>query len=138
MASLNRIRTDGFKRWYERQLIECHLWLVTWFLGVITLVSGIEVAGAGPDSRIVGASLLLGGLAVTVLSWTRYRLLLLVAERLGEQAVCPKCKVYGKFKVHATWPTDLPDGGNPQLEKKGDAIWLRAHCSQCGEEWILK
>ena len=60
MASLDRIRTDGFRRWYERQLIECHAWLVSWFLGVIVLVSGIDVAGTGPASRISGALFLEG------------------------------------------------------------------------------
>jgi hypothetical protein len=97
VASLDRIRTHGFRRWYERQLIECHAWLVSWFLGVIVLVSGLEVAGNNA-SRLMGALLLLGGLAVTLYSWKRYHLLLEVAERLGEQAVCPGCQAYGKFK----------------------------------------
>ena len=83
MAALDRIRTDGFRRWYERQLIECHAWLVTWFLGVILLVSGLEVAGAGSRSRVLGVILLLSGLAITVFSWKRYHLLLEFAERLG-------------------------------------------------------
>jgi hypothetical protein len=100
VASLDRIRTHGFRRWYERQLIECHAWLVSWFLGVIVLVSGLEVAGNNA-SRLMGALLLLGGLAVTLYSWKRYHLLLEVAERLGEQAVCPGCQAYGKFRIVA-------------------------------------
>ena len=60
MASLDRIRTEGFRRWYERQLIECHAWLVSWFLGLIVLVSGLEVAGAGGASRMSGVLLLIG------------------------------------------------------------------------------
>jgi hypothetical protein len=34
-----------------------------------------------------GVLLLIGGLVVTLYSWKRYRLLLEIAERLGEQAV---------------------------------------------------
>jgi len=85
VASLDRIRTDGFRYWYQRQLIECHAWLVSWFLGVIVLVSGIEVAGADAASRMSGGLLVLGGLAIALYSWKRYRLLFEIAERLGEQ-----------------------------------------------------
>ena len=138
MASLDRIRTHGFRRWYERQLIECHAWLVSWFLGVIVLVSGIEVAGAGGASRLSGALLVLGGLAVTAYSWTRYRLLLEIAERFGEQATCPRCKAYAKFKIESSGPAPLPDGGDPVLENQGGGVWLRARCRKCGDEWMLK
>lgn len=138
MAALDTIRTDGFRRWYERQLIECHAWLVSWFLGVIVLVSGLEVAGTGPASRMSGALLVMGGLAVVLYSWKRYHLMLEIAERLGEQAICPGCKAYAKFKVHASGPNPMPDGGDPELENHGGGIWLRAQCRKCGDEWVLK
>lgn len=138
MASLDRIRTDGFRRWYERQLIECHAWLVSWFLGLILLVSGVELFGAGRGSRLVGVLLLLGGLAVTLFSWARYRLLLEIAERLGEQAACPACDTYAKFSIDASGPNPMPDGGDPSLEDHGGGIWLRARCRKCGNEWVIK
>ncbi len=138
MASLDRIRTDGFRYWYQRQLIECHAWLVSWFLGVIVLVSGIEVAGADAASRMAGGLLLLGGLAIALYSWKRYRLLFEIAERLGEQAVCPGCKAYGRFRVQRSWPAPLPDGGDSLLENHGGGVWLRAQCRKCGDEWVLK
>lgn len=137
MASLDRIRTDGFRRWYERQLIECHAWLVSWFLGVIVVVSGMELAGASVASRTSGLLLLLGGLAVTLYSWKRYRLMLEVAERLGGQAACPSCKTYAKFAVMSSGPAPLPDGGDPALENHGGGVWLRAQCKKCGREWML-
>lgn len=136
MASLDRIRTDGFRRWYERQLIECHAWLVSWFLALILLVSGLELAGKAA-SRLTGVLLALAGLAVTVYSWRRYRLLLEIAERLGEQAVCPGCENYAKFRVVASGPAPLPDGGDPVLENHGGGVWLRARCRMCGDEWTL-
>jgi len=138
VASLDRIRTHGFRRWYERQLIECHAWLLTWFLGLILLVSGLELAGAGGGSRLTGVSLLLGGLAVTLFSWKRYRLLLDVAEHLGQQAVCPACSDYGGFKVVSSGPAPLPDGGDPVLEDHGGGVWFRAKCRKCGDEWTIK
>ena len=138
MASLDRIRTDGFRRWYERQLIECHAWLVSWFLGLIVLISGLEVAGSGASSLVSGALLLSGGLAVTLYSWKRYHLLMEVAERLGQQAECPGCKAYAKFKVMSSGPAPLPDGGDPALEHHGGGVWLRAQCRKCGDEWMLR
>ena len=138
MAALDRIRTHGFRRWYERQLIECHAWLVSWFLGVIVLVSGLEIAGAGSSSRMTGAVLLLAGLAVTVFSWKRYHLLLEIAERLGEQATCPSCNVYARFAITSSGPAPLPDGGDPALENHGGGVWLRAQCRKCGDEWTMK
>lgn len=137
MASLDHIRTHGFRRWYERQLIECHAWLVSWFLGVIVLVSGLELAGKA-STRLAGVLLLLGGLAVALYSWKRYHLLLEVAERLGEQAVCPGCDAYAKFVVESSGPVPLPDGGDPTLENHGGGIWLRAKCRKCGDEWMIK
>ncbi len=138
MASLDRIRTAGFRRWYERQLIECHAWLVSWFLGLIVLVSGVELAGSGGGSRFAGIVLLLGGLAVTLFSWSRYRLLLEIAERLGNQAVCSTCGVYAGFSTMDFGPRPLPDGGDPSLENRGGGIWLRVKCKKCGDEWILR
>jgi hypothetical protein len=138
VASLDRIRTHKFRRWYERQLIECHAWLVSWFLGVIVLVSGLEVAGSGAASRVWGALLTLGGLGVAVYSWKRYHLLLEIAERLGEQAICPGCRTYAKFEVRSAGPAPLPDGGDPVLEDHGGGVWLRAQCRKCGDEWTLR
>ena len=138
MASLDRIRTDGFRRWYERQLIECHAWLLTWFLGLILLVAGLELAGTGSASRLSGLSLLFGGLLVTLFSWQRYRLMLEVAERLGEQAVCPDCDAYSNFKVVSSGPAPLPDGGDPVLEDHGGGVWFRAKCRKCGNEWTMR
>ena len=138
MAALQRIQTHGFRRWYERQLIECHAWLVSWFLGVILLVSGLEIAGRGASSRVLGVALLLAGLAVAAFSWKRYHLLLEVAERLGEQATCPTCKAYSKFKIISSGPAPLPDGGDPALENHGGGVWLRAQCRKCGDEWAIK
>lgn len=85
-----------------------------------------------------GALLLLVGLALTLYNWKRYRLLLEIAERLGQQAACPGCQAYGKFKVQSSGPAPLPDGGDPVLENIGGVIWLRVQCCKCGGEWMLK
>ena len=138
MASLDRIRTKGFRHWYERQLVECHAWLLSWFLGLIVLISGVELVGGNSQDRRVGALLLGAGLLVTLYSWRRYRLMLEIAERLGEQAVCPGCEAYAKFSVESSGPNPMPDGGDLALERESGGIWLRARCRKCGDEWMIK
>lgn len=138
MASLERIRTHGFRLWYERQLIECHAWLISCFLGIICTVSGLEVMGQHTSgSRLTGVMLAIAGAALSLLSWKRYRGMLAIAERLGERAICPGCQAYSKFRVVDSGPTPMPDGGDPEIDSLGDTIWLRAECRKCGRRWVL-
>ena len=41
------IHRHGFRRWYERQLIESHAYLALAFIALILLLSAIEVLGGG-------------------------------------------------------------------------------------------
>jgi len=138
MASLQKIRTHGFRHWYERQLIECHAWLVSCFLGIICTASGIEVAGySSLDTRLLGLALTIAGIATALFSWKRYRDMLAIAERLGERAVCPNCQTYAKFKIIASGPTPLPDGADPDIQRIGETLWLQARCRQCAHDWVI-
>jgi hypothetical protein len=138
MASLNKIRTHGFRHWYERQLIECHAWLVSCFFGIICAASGIEVSGyQALNTRLLGLTLTIAGIVLSVISWKRYHGMLAIAERLGERAVCPKCQAYAKFKVIASGPTPLPDGADPEIDRLGEAVWLQAQCRRCSHDWVI-
>lgn len=134
MAALDRIRTHGFRHWYERQLLECHAWLVSCFLGIICAASGIEVAA---QARLLGLSLTVAGIGMAYWSWRRYQAMLGIAERLGERAVCPQCQAYARFKVIDAGPTPLPDGADPDIERLGGAVWLQVRCQHCGHDWVL-
>jgi hypothetical protein len=91
VASLDRIRTHGFRRWYERQLIECHAWLVSWFLGLIVMVSGIEVAGGVPLPAFRGADGI-GQAGCHWYSWKRYHLLLELPNASVSRLYAPSAK----------------------------------------------
>lgn len=136
MASLDRIRTEGFRRWYERQLVECHAWLVSCFLGIVLVAAGMELAGE-PGQRWMGLGLVVAGLWAAAHGWERYRLMLQVAERFGEQAGCPVCRGYSSFDVTASGPLPMPDGGDPVLEGR-PTVWMQARCRKCGGEWTLR
>jgi hypothetical protein len=138
MASLDHIRTRGFRRWYERQLIECHAWLVSCFLAIIGFASGIEVFGQHTaETRLWGGLLALAGVGTALFSWRRYSSMLAIAERLGERAVCPSCGAYSNFRVLDSGPKPMPDDGDADIEHLGASVWLRARCNKCQADWVL-
>ncbi len=129
------IRRLGFRRWYERQLVVSHGYLVAAFLALIVLLAGIE--GMGYVRRSAGFYLLVavGAAAAGTLmfvAWRRFNVLLARAERFAEGAECPRCKTWGKFRViaaEATAADDPPEAGRPH--------WVRVRCNACGEQWRL-
>ena len=129
------IRRRGFRRWYERQLIESHAYLVTAFLALILLLAGYEAMEFLRGSPMYylatfgGASL--SGVLVWV-AWQRFTVLLARAELFAESADCPGCSAWGKFDVLAgesATADDPPEAGRPH--------WLRVRCRKCGECWRL-
>jgi hypothetical protein len=129
------IRRRGFRRWYERQLIESHAYLVTAFLSLILLLAGFEAMGALRGSPVyyvamVGIAAAAG--VVMWVAWQRFTVLLARAELFAESASCPRCQAWGKFDVltaESSGPDDPPEAGRPH--------WVRVRCRKCGEQWRL-
>ncbi len=136
MDTVGRLRKLGFRKWYERQLVEGHLYLTSCFLGIIAMASAIEMFGARHGSAGIVASLAvgLGGVWVCLFCWERYKRIMLVAEHIGDHAHCPACNAYGRFEVldagralHQA-PANIADP---------DEVWLKARCRKCGNEWTI-
>lgn len=129
------IERHGFRRWYERQLIESHAYLALGFVSLILLLAGMEVLG-GTDSGIRYLSILAAAAAGGVLmlvAWRRFNVLLARAEHFAEAATCPQCKAWGKFKVLAQESStvdDPPEAGRPH--------WLKVRCTKCEAAWRLE
>lgn len=129
------IERYGFRRWYERQLIESHAYLALGFVALILLLSGMELlsnAEAGLRYVIVLGTAAAGG-TLTVVARRRFGALLARAEHFGEAATCPQCKAWGKFKVLAQESSnadDPPEAGRPH--------WLSVRCKQCEAVWKLQ
>jgi hypothetical protein len=128
-----QIRRRGFRRWYERQLVESHAYLLTAFLALILLLAGFETMGALRGSplyyfAIVGVS---GAAGVLMwVAWKRFTVLLARAELFANSAACPRCQAWGAFEVlaaEATGADDPPEAGRPH--------WLRVRCRKCSEQW---
>lgn len=132
MQPSDYIQRFGFRRWYERQLIESHAYLALGFVALILMLAGAEVlgdmrSGAGYFTTLLVAAT--GGVLVLI-SWKRFNVLLARAERFAEAAECPSCKAWGKFRVlgqEAAPDDDPPEAGRPR--------WLRVCCAKCGGEW---
>ena len=102
MANLQSIRKLGFRRWYERLLIEANAWLVSCFLALVLAVALFEThnetrtdpAHSPADRRRFAWS-------APGLPYRRYFLSLRRAEVFGEGATCPHCAAYGKLHVES-------------------------------------
>lgn len=129
------IRRRGFRRWYERQLIESHAYLVTAFLSLVLLLAGFEAMDALRGTPVYYVAVVGVAAAAGTLTWVasrRFIVLLARAELFAEAAACPQCKAWGKFDVLAAERAavdDPPEAGRPH--------WVRVRCRKCGEQWQL-
>lgn len=91
----------GFRIWYERQLIESHVWFVTAFLCavlIMALMEELNLRGPGPLS-LTALGMIAAATLTGVVALRRYIRMLNRAESLAEQCVCPGCASYGVIRV---------------------------------------
>ena len=123
------IRRHGFRRWYERQLIEGHAYLVTAVFALIAVLLILETLDFERSiGGILGMVAIAGaGGAVCLFAFRQFSRLMFGAEFLAGQACCPKCAAYGRFRViHAI---DAPGALD------GRAMTVR--CRLCEAEWTI-
>ena len=95
------IRRMGFRRWYERQLLESHLFFVSGFLCLIAVMASLEDFSL----QLPGWETLLRFFAIAAGSlgflWTtrRYLVMLRLALSVAARSICEKCSTYGRFEV---------------------------------------
>jgi hypothetical protein len=121
------IRRIGFRRWYERQLLESHIYFVTAFLSLIVVVAGLEgfSAAAQASTRILMLALVVAGGALCVWSFVRYQFMLARAVRAAERSTCSQCASYGMLDVvQRSVPAAAPS--------------LTVRCRKCGHEWTIE
>lgn len=135
MKLVDDLRRLGFRRWYERQLIESHAYLVTAFLALILLLAGIESLDYLRRSLVFYVVVIVVAAAAGTLmfiAWRRFIALMQRAELFAASAECRQCKAWGKFEVlgaEAATDDDPVEAGRPH--------WIRVRCRQCGEEWRM-
>ncbi len=125
----DEIRRRGFRRWYERQLVEGHVWLVTGLLALIMMAIALEVGGFRQSAAGFAALLAIGaaGGALCVFAWRRFTALLFRAEHVAGQATCPSCHAYAKFTIERA--SEAPDSVAQCA--------LDVRCRACGSRWTI-
>lgn len=120
-----RIAQRGFRRWYERQLIDAHGWLVGCFIAMVMVAAGLELSSiqSGLWDRLYDGALVLGGIAASIYGFRRYSAALMVAEFVAEQAECPSCGRYG-FRVDRERLVAGPE--------------VAALCPRCAHCWAVR
>jgi hypothetical protein len=129
MAFDDALRAGGFRRWYERQLIESHAWLVTGFLALIMMAIALEVVEFRETRGgfLLLVVIALSGAALCAVAWKRFTRQLFCAEAMAEQAVCARCETYGRFAVI--------DAHADPAKISGRAVHVR--CRHCGHDWTM-
>jgi hypothetical protein len=121
MEPARSIARLGFKKWYERRLMEAHAWLLTALLCAIYVEVALEgLTQKGNVLTWLGTAggMFVGGLIV----WhglRRFFALLVEAERFASQSTCAACKAYARFEVLSEQPKMI------------------VRCRKCCEEWTM-
>ena len=121
MEPARSIARLGFRKWYERRLMEAHAWLLTALLCAIYVEVSLE--GISPKAHVLAwlgtaGGMFVGGLIV----WhglRRYFTILTEAERFSGQSTCTACKAYARFEVLHEQPK------------------MTVRCRKCGHEWTI-
>lgn len=127
MEPADSIRGVGFRKWYERQLLEGHAYLVTGILCAILVVVAIEYLDFHNAPARAGTlvAIMFAAGAITMVSIRRFLTILQRAEYYGNKSNCPKCTAYARFDVVSI---DNRNAEEPVL---------KLHCRKCAAEWSM-
>lgn len=119
------LQSRGFRKWYERELLQSHAHLLLLFLcsiGLMGSFAAFDVRAPLLDRSMDVLAIVLM-LAVSLWSLRRYLYLLLHAEQVARQAVCANCKTYGRLQLIRATP-------------ETDDVLVR--CRKCDHEWTIE
>ncbi len=95
------IRRHGFRQWYSRELTRAHLQLLLLLLSAIGAFATVELVSrpALTPERLGNLFLLIACLGLGIRFLRRYFFLLMRAEGVASQAICPGCRTYGHLDL---------------------------------------
>ena len=130
MAIPQSIQRQGFRKWYERQLLTGHSHLVLVLLCAVAVAGAMEAYFSQPDgSRLSMVASVGVAAAIGVWALRRYLFLLMRAELIANQAVCAACQTYGRWAIESQTAADEP-GGQPAQ--------MRVCCRKCQARWLIE
>jgi predicted Zn finger-like uncharacterized protein len=118
------LRRQGFRKWYERRLLQgrVHLALVVLCAAGMLGAAGTFTPALPLGEQVPGAVLLAACFAVGAWALRRYQRLQAQAEATAIQAACPACKTYARFVLEH----EALDGSAVQVS-----------CDACGHRWTI-
>ena len=119
------IRKHGFRRWYERELLQGHAHLALTFLCAIGVFAAFEAAQrfqSMADQLIDGVAAV-SCFGVGLWALRRYLYLLSHAEAVAEQADCASCGTYGRLQL---------------LQSDASGETVQVCCRTCGHQWRIE
>lgn len=124
MKLADGIRKHGFRKWYERELLQSHAHMVLLFLCVIGLFAAFEAASKFRTMADQITDLVAALLCAAIGLWAlrRYLRLLSSAEAVAHQADCPHCKTYGRLEL---------------MPAQGAEDEVHVRCRHCGHAWHI-
>jgi hypothetical protein len=124
------VQKHGFRKWYERELMQSHAHMVLAFLCFVGVFAAFELISSG-NNRLMNAMIAMGCTATGAWAVRRYIKILSRAEALANQADCPGCGTYARFKcVEGALPASSVDDGVTER--------VRVQCKQCAREWVIE
>jgi len=118
------IRRVGFRKWYERELMQSHLQLVLTFLCAVGIFAAFEAFDrtAPLVDRLVDVVAVVVCSAVGAWALHRYLYLLNHAEAVANQADCPQCSAYARFTI---------------VHEDSAASAVEVQCRKCEHRWSI-
>lgn len=132
------IRKIGFRRWYERQLIESHLYLISGFMCLVTVLACLEGFSFRTPvwETAMRFAAMMAGAAICLWTVRRYLEILAVAEHVAERSVCEICATYRGLELSGVIAR-RPDSRNGHDEDEAlPPVGVR--CRKCGHEWTIE
>ena len=133
MTPAEGIRKYGFRRWYERQLIESHLYLVTGILALFMAIACFEDFGSRNPAweTLLRLAATTAGIGVCLWTFRRYLNMLALAEHAAERSVCATCGTYRGLELAARTVS-------PVESEEGVLLPVGVRCRKCGHEWTIE
>lgn len=118
------LRKHGFRKWYERELLQSHAHLILTLLCTIGLLAAVEAASLFTSwhDRLIDALAVLACAGIGLWSLRRYLYLLHYAEYVAAQAECARCATRGRIEL-----VTEPVAGGP----------TEVRCKKCGQQWRI-